>query len=160
MYFSSLFNQEESSEREGKATPLSPVKALCMQRAALQVSITSLGTESLCARVFPRQPEGPWRGRGELWRHFAGTAAGAGCVGTGQELHLAFLVCPAVTFPDFLKPSCKYSVDNTQRREEGRKIKPHQRNPIQTGWENETNLKTVTILQIIQVERFIFPYLI
>lgn len=115
LYFSSLFNQEESSEREGKATPLSSVKALCMQRAALQVSITSLGTESLCARVFPRQPEGPWRGRGELWGHFAGTAAGAGGVGTGQELHLASLVCPAVTFTDFLKPSCKCSVDNTQR---------------------------------------------
>lgn len=69
LYFSFLFNQEENSEREGKATPLSSVKALCMQRAALQVFITSLATESLCARVFPRQPEVPWRGRRELWRH-------------------------------------------------------------------------------------------
>lgn len=81
-------------------------------------------------------------------------------VGTGQKLHLASLVCPAVTFPDFLKPSYKYSVDNTQRGEEGRKIKPHQRNPIQTGCKNETNLITVTILQITQVDTFIFPYLI
>lgn len=69
LYFSFLFNQDENSEREGKAAPLSSVKALCMQRAALQVFITSLGTESLCARVFPRQPEVPWRGRRELWRH-------------------------------------------------------------------------------------------
>lgn len=45
LYFSFLFNQEENSEREGKATPLSSVKALCMQRAALRVFITSLGTE-------------------------------------------------------------------------------------------------------------------
>lgn len=73
LYFSFLFNQEKNSEREGKAAPLSSVKALCMQRAALQVFITSLGW---CARVFPRQPEGPWRGRRELWRHLT---AGRDC---------------------------------------------------------------------------------
>lgn len=61
MYFSFLFNQEENSEREEKATPLSSVKALCMQRAALQVFITSLGTEFMCQSV-------PQAARGTLER--------------------------------------------------------------------------------------------
>lgn len=54
LYFSFLFNQEEKSEMEGKATLLSFVKAVCTQVPALQVFITSLGMESLCATVLPR----------------------------------------------------------------------------------------------------------
>lgn len=49
----------------------------------------------------------------------AGTAAGGSWDRT--EATLASLLCPAVTFPDFLKPNYKYSVDNTQREERGGK---------------------------------------
>lgn len=68
---------------------------------------------------YPGEGEGSSGGTSQQ----AGTAAGAGGVGTGQKLHLGSLVFPAATFPDILKPIYKYSVDNTQRGEGGRKIK-------------------------------------
>lgn len=105
----------------------------------------------------PGSQTDPGEGEGSSGDTLQGLQLGQEAVGTGQKLHLASLVCPAVTIPDFLKPNYKCSVDNTQRGEEGRKIKPHQRNPIQTGCKNKTNLKTVTILQ---VDSFLFPYLI
>lgn len=70
---------------------------------------------------FPGSQRDPGEGEGSSG-HTLGRAGG---VGTGQKLLLASLVCPAVTFPDLLKSNYKYSVDNTQRGEEGRKIKPH-----------------------------------
>lgn len=102
LYFSFLFDQEKNSEREGKAAPLSSVKALCMQRAALQVWC-------MC------QAEGPWGGRRGLWRHLRAGRVGAGGCWDRTEAALASLLCPAVTFPDFFKLNYKYSVDNTER---------------------------------------------
>lgn len=105
---------------------------------------------SSCARCSPGSQRDPGEGEGSSGdtSQQAGTAAGARGCWDRTEATLASLVCSAVTFPDFFKPNYKHSVHNTQRREEGRKIKPHQRNPIQTGCKNETNLKTVTYNRI------------
>lgn len=107
LYFSFLFDQEKNSEREGKAAPLSSVKALCMQRAALQVWC-------MCQGV-PQAGRGTQGGRRELWRHLRAGRDGAGGCWDRTEAALASLLCPAVTFPDFFKLNYKYSVDNTER---------------------------------------------